>query len=385
MFDLAAPASRRTFARLFGAGAAYAALAPLAGRALAAAPAAPVAPPHDAGDGVRLSANENPYGPSPAALAAIAAALPAAGRYPDRTEDALVAALAEHHGVAPAAIALGAGSSQILHAAANAFTGPAAGAVVAEPTFEAFGHYAGRRGARVTRVALTAEFHHDLDAMARAAGRGGVVYLCNPNNPTATLTPIDAVRALLERLPAAVTVLVDEAYHGYAEGEPGYASVVPWIARHPNLLVARTFSKIYGLAGLRCGYALGAPAAIAALRDQLPWDGSNVAALVAARAALGDDAFVHRSRAANVETRAAAVAAMTAAGARVLPSAANFVMADLGADVAPVIAALRADGVRVGRRFAALPHHLRVTVGTADEMRVFAAAFERARRAARAA
>jgi len=378
MPDLVASPSRRAFVRSLGLGAAAAALAPLAGRADDPAAPQPAAKPHDGDGGVRLSANENPYGPPASALAAIAAALPAAGRYPDGADDALVAALAAHHGVGRESIALGAGSSQILHAAANAFTGPGAPAVVAEPTFEALGVYAARRGARVVQVPLAADFRHDLEAMGSAAGGRGLVYVCNPNNPTGTLTPGDEIRRLLERLPASVRVLVDEAYHGYAEGEPGYESAAPWIARHPNLVVARTFSKIHGLAGLRCGYALGAPAAIAAIADQLPWDGSNLVALAAARAALADAAHVARSRALNAEVRASTVATLAAAGAGVLPSAANFVFADLGRDVAPVIAALRADGVRVGRRFAALPHHLRVTVGTAAEMRRFAAAFARA-------
>lgn len=389
MIDLAAPASRRSFTRLLGATAAWTAFAPLAGRAQSApssAPAPAAAKPHDADDGVRLSANENPYGPPPAALAALAALATsgAACRYPDAADDALVAALAAAHGVGGESIALGAGSSQVLHAAAHAFCGPDAPAAVARPTFEALGEYARRRGAPVAEIALTADFRHDLDAMARAVGERGLVYVCNPNNPTATLTPAEAIRRLLERLPAAVVVLVDEAYHGYAEGEPGYASVAPWVARFPNLVVARTFSKIYGMAGLRCGYALGAPERIAALRAQLPWDSSNVAALLAARAALDDDAHLARSRALNREVRAETAAALAGAGARVLPSAANFLMADLGADVAPVIAGLRAQGVRVGRRFPALPTHLRVTIGTAAEMAAFRDAFARVRSAAAA-
>jgi histidinol-phosphate aminotransferase len=387
MTALAAPASRRSFARLLGATAAYAALAPLAGRAqVEPSPAPPAAKPHDGDDGVRLSANENPYGPPPAALAALAALATggAVCRYPDAADDALVAALAAAHGVGAESIALGAGSSQILHAAANAFCGPDAPAAVARPTFEAIGQYARQRGATVAEVTLTADFRHDLEAMARAVGERGLVYVCNPNNPTATLTPPEAIRRLLERLPAAVVVLVDEAYHGYAEGELGYESVAPWIARFPNLVVARTFSKIFGMAGLRCGYALGAPERIAALRSQLPWDSSNVAALVAARAALGDAVHLERSRSLNRAAREATAAALRDAGARVLPSAANFLMADLGAEVGPVIAGLRAMDVRVGRRFAALPTYLRVTIGTAEEMEAFRAAFARVRSAAAA-
>ncbi len=390
---LAAPTSRRTFARLLGAGAAFAALGPLAGGAQtsAPAPAAPatspkVSPPDP--ELTLLDSNENPYGPSPAAIAAIAAVLKHAARYPDRPVDELLDTLAAAHGVARDAIALGAGSSQILHAAANAFTGPGTEAVTANPTFEALGRYAEANGAKVTRVPLTADFRHDLAAMAAraaAAGEHALVYLCNPNNPTASLTPAAEIRRFLERLPPTVTVLVDEAYHGYAEGEPGYESVVPWLARFPNLVVARTFSKIYGLAGLRCGYALAAPERIAEIRRQLPWDVSNVAALAAARAALDDASYLERAKRLNRELRESTSVALAALGVRVVPSAANFLFADLGRDVAPVIDGLRAHGVRVGRRFAALPTHLRVTIGTADEMRRFLVAFGEIRATAKAA
>jgi histidinol-phosphate aminotransferase len=386
---LAASTSRRTFARLLGVGA-FAAFSPLDAAAPPAAPSAQApgaaaAPPGDPYSPVQIDSNENPYGPPPTALAAIAAALPLGARYPDRAVDELVEALAAHHGVSAESITLGAGSSQILHAAANAVCAPDVGAVTAQPTFEALARYAERRGAPVARVPLTSDFRHDLPAMAAAAGERALVYVCNPNNPTASLTPADELRRFLERLPPTVTVLVDEAYHEYAVGEAGYESVVPWLARFPNLIVARTFSKVFGLAGLRCGYAVASPARIEELERQLPWDVSSLPALVAAKAALADAAFVERAQALNREIRRETVRALAAHGVAVVPSAANFFFADLGADVAPVIEALRAQGVRVGRRFAALPNHLRVTVGTGDEMRRFLAAFEEVRPSAKAA
>ena len=383
-------ASRRDLARMLGAGAAFAALAQSSRPARAqstpaSAPEAPVettkAPPLP----VRLDSNENPYGPPPAALAAIAAALPRSSRYADAEADELVAALAERHGVAPESIVLGAGSSQILHAAANAFSGPERRAVAAQPTFEALPRYAEARGAEVVRVPLTPDYRHDLDAMRKAVGERGLVYVCNPNNPTASVTPAAELRRFLESVPPEVVVLVDEAYHDYAEGEPGYESVVPLLARFPNLVVARTFSKVYALAGLRCGCAIAPPERIAELRRQLSWDSSSLPALVAARAALTDGAFVERSRGANREVRSVTAAALAAAGAKVAPSAANFLFADLGTDVAPVIEALKARGVNVGRRFAALPTHLRVTIGTAEEMSAFRAAFDAVWKLARAA
>lgn len=383
MPSLVEGASRRDLARLLGASAALLALRPLAARAadLAAAPATPTA----AGGRVRLNANENPYGPPPGALAAIDAALSEACRYPDEVAAALVADLAAALAVAPDQILLGSGSSQILHVVATAFTGNGRPAVVADPTFEALGHYAGVRGANVIRVPLTADFRHDLPAMASAAGERGLVYVCNPNNPTASLTPAGELAAWIDRLPPTVTVLVDEAYHHYADGDAGYASVVPRLAAHPNLVVARTFSKIYGMAGLRLGCAVASKATIDELRAWLPWDSCNLAALAAGRAALADPTHVATSRARNREVRAATVAALEKSGLRTIPSAANFVMVDLGRDVGPIVQALHGEGVDVGRRFLALPNHLRVTVGTDAEMRAFLAALERVTRRAAAA
>lgn len=372
MSDLATVASRRTFTRFLGAGAALAAVRPwsrdaaLFAQAIATpAPALATAPAI-----VRLSSNENPYGPPPAAFAAMRDAFDSAWRYPDEREDVLVEALAATHGVGRDQIVLGNGSSQILDLAAAAFTGPAARLVIAEPTFEAIARYAAARGAAIERVKLTADWGHDDVAMAAAAAnRAGLVYVCNPNNPTATLTPAARIATLVSSVPASTVVLIDEAYHHYAEREPGYQSALPLVALHPNVIVARTFSKIYGMAGLRCGYAVGRPEMIRRLRDHRPWDSINLMALAAARAALDDAAHLERSRRANAEVRAWTTGELERSGWRVPRSAANFLMADLRRDVAPVISALGAAGVEVGRRFAALPTHLRVTIGVESDMR----------------
>jgi len=377
MFELDAPLSRRNLARLFGASAAWAAVAPLVSEGRILAEAGPAKPtPQPAGKTIRLSANENPYGPPPAALQAIESSLALACRYPDDEVRRLTAQLAAAHGVAPDSIRLGDGSSQSLHAAVAAWAGPERAVATADPTFEAVGHYAEVRGARVTRVALTRDYRHDLGAMAKAVGEKGLLYICNPNNPTATLTPAGEIRRLLARLPPTVTVLVDEAYHDYAVGTDGYQSVIGWTREFPNLVVTRTFSKIYGMAGLRCGYAVAAPPTLAKLARRLPWDALNLAALVAARAALGEKAYLERSRRLNDEVRASTVAGFARRGFQVIPSCANFVMVELGRDVAPVVTGLAARGVEVGRRFPAMPSHLRLTLGTAEEMRGFFAAFD---------
>lgn len=362
---LAQPISRRRFAGLLGAGIAATALP---GNGTSAATAPPLPEP----DGVvRLSSNENPYGPPPGAFGAMRQAFDRVWRYPDEAADALEAELANLHGLDGGHVLLGNGSSEVLKLCAAAFTGPGRPLVMAVPTFEAIGRYARAAGAQPVEVPLTAGHRHDLEKMLAAARFAGLVYLCNPNNPTGTVTP--DLRGFLSRVSAGTAVLVDEAYHHYAEGD-GYESLVPLVAEHPNLLVARTFSKIYGMAGLRCGYAVGRPETLARLRFHQAADTMNLQALAAARAALADTAHLERSRRLNRETRSWTAGELAARGARPLPSQANFLMADLQRDVGPVIEALRRQNVEVGRRFPALPTHLRVTIGTRSQMERFLAA-----------
>ena len=378
--------SRRGFARILGSGLVTAAFAPafpapaLGQTAEAPIPAEPVSaatpgtPVKTAiGGEVRLSANENPYGPSPAAFQAIQGAFGEACRYPDRMVESLRDEIARSHGVAPGQVLLGAGSSEILKLAAVAFTGPGRAVVVAEPTFESIVRYAEVAGASVVRVPLTADFRHDLPRMA-AVPKAGLVYLCNPNNPTASLTPKGEVRAFLKALPPTTAVLVDEAYFHYVES-PDYETVLPLLAEHANLLVTRTFSKIHGMAGLRLGYTVAQKEAIDELRRRQAYDSLNVLALVAARASLGDPAHLERSRNLNREVRTHALDTLAGMGFKAIPSVANFFMVDLRREVKPVIAALHARNVDVGRVFPALPRFLRVTVGTADEMERFLTAF----------
>ena len=353
--------SRRTFARLVGVGAAAAAL-PIQ---LVAKPPAP------AGE-VRLSSNENPYGPSPQAMQAVRDSLQLAWRYPDEAADALVESVAQLHGVSQDQVILGAGSSEILKVTASAFLDHSRKLVVADPTFEAMGFYASANGANIVKVPLDRSFGHDVPRMIDAAKGAGVVYVCNPNNPTATITPKGTLRQFLDAV--SVPVLVDEAYFHYAESSD-YESVAPLIASKPNLIVARTFSKVYAMAGLRCGYALAQHEMIQKLAAQQAWNAINLLAAVAATASLGDTAHVAASRKHNHDTRAFVLGEIGKLGYRALPSEANFMMIDMREDVKPLIAKFREQGVRVGRLFPAMPQHLRVTIGTMDEMRRFANAF----------
>src|SRR6266436_5985077 len=267
--------SRRKFAQLLGAGAAAA----LARPAFSSAKLSE----HIGATGgvVRLSANENPYGPSPKALKAMTDSFGLACRYPDEHNNVLIDKLARLNGVNHDQILLGDGSSEILNLCAETFTGPTRGNLVAaDPTFEAILNNASVNGAEVVKVPLTRSFGHDLGKMADAA-KQGLIYVCNPNNPTASITPKNELRENIAKTPRQTMILVDEAYFHYADS-PDYEIVIPLIKDHPNLIVARTFSKIYGMAGLRCGYCVAQKETVELMRPHQMWDSVNIMALVAA-------------------------------------------------------------------------------------------------------
>jgi histidinol-phosphate aminotransferase len=356
-------ASRRHFALSLGAALGGAVVRPSPGAAAPAGAAAPTV--------IDLSSNENPYGPSPAALAAMTRAQAVAGRYPDEAEWATAEAIARLHGVGPERVVLGSGSSEILRLCDAAFLGPGRTVVAAQPTFEAVLHYAKVTEAAPVTVPLTADFRHDLPAMARACdARTGLVYVCNPNNPTGTIVTGDELLAFVERVPATATVVVDEAYHHFVEA-PAYRSAIGLLDRFPNVVVARTFSKIYGMAGMRLGYAVTSAANAEALRAHAAWSNVNAAVLAAAQAVLADEGLAAGQREKLNGTRRWLVAELERDGRRTIGSETNFVMVDAGGDVKALIEALFARGIRVGRRFAALPTWLRVTIGTPEEMRAF--------------
>ena len=367
--------SRRGFAKILSASAAYAALAPSMSRSTPALRV--VTRSSTALDVVRLSSNENPYGPSPMALQAMTDAFRLAWRYPDEHAESLVDALTKLHGVTPAQILLGAGSAEILKVAAAALTAPGQKLVVANPTFEAILAHARTARADVVKIDLTPDYAHDLPKMLSAANDAGLVYICNPNNPTASITHRDQIRAFLAKVPSQTIVLIDEAYHHYVESNE-YESLVPLVKQYPNLIVARTFSKIYGMAGLRCGYCLARPELIESLRSQQTRDSVNIMALVAASASLKDANQVEQGRRRNGEVKKFVYSELEKSGFRWIPSHANFLMIDLRREVGPIIAAMRARNVQVGRVFPALPNFMRVTIGTRPQMEMFVSTFREA-------
>ena len=216
--------------------------------------------------------------------------------------------------------------------------------VVADPTFEAILYHAKLNDAEIVKVPLTPSFGHDLPKMM-AAAKKGLVYVCNPNNPTASISPKNEVREFIEKTPAETMILVDEAYHHYADS-PDYESMIPLVKDHPNLIVARTFSKIYGMAGLRCGYCVAQSRTIERLRERQSWDSINIMALAAATASLEDPDQVTKGRRLNAETRAFTTGELEKMGFQTIPSQANFIMIDVKRPVVPLIATLKNRKVR---------------------------------------
>jgi histidinol-phosphate aminotransferase len=313
--------------------------------------------------GAKLSSNENPFGPSPLGIAAAVAALPGVNRYPD-DPGALRARIAAHHGVEPANVVTGAGSDEIIHLVCAVYLEPGRRMVIADPPYGIHRIAGQLSGAELVRVPL-ADWVHDLAGMAAAARPGDVVAVTNPHNPTGTAVRPDDLRAFLGAVPRDCVVLVDEAYHQYMDDEVR-ESAVGMLDLHPGLVVSRTFSKVYGLAGLRAGYAIGGAATLEPLDRVRTPANVNAIALAAAAAALDDDDHVARTVALTREGRRRLADACTRLGLEHVPSQTNFVLVR-DRDGWPE--ALGRDGiaVRPGSNLG-VPGWHRVTIGTPAEM-----------------
>src|SRR2546423_8898254 len=363
--------SRRKFAHLLGVGAAAAIVRP---QITIATESSTVPAPAKPGV-VRLSANENPYGPSAKAHEAMKNAHGVSNRYPDEANDVLIDKIAKINNVNREQIVLGDGSGEILKICAETFTGPTEGKLIAaDPTFEAILEYSKAGGADVVKVPLTSDFHHDLEKMGAAAQKG-LIYICNPNNPTASITPKNDLRDFIAKTSPETMILVDEAYFHYADS-PDYESVISLVKDHPNLLVARTFSKVYGMAGLRCGYCVGQPETIKRMHGFQMFDSVNVMALAAASASLDDVDQVSNGKKMNDDARKFTLTELEKMGLKSIPSQANFIMFDCKKPVVPIIKAMKDNNVAVGRLFPAYPNHMRLTIGKQSEMESFVSAFK---------
>jgi histidinol-phosphate aminotransferase len=325
-----------------------------------------------------LGSNENPLGPSARAVAAIQAALPDVLRYPDPKGGSLKAALAAHLGVGVEQITLGNGSHELLMLIAQCFADASVSIAFSEFGFAVFPIATAAAGARAIRVPAFARdragmpLGHDLEAMAEALrGDTRIAYLANPNNPTGTWFDDAALERFLSCVPPTTLVVVDEAYHEYVTAA-GLTSALPYLSRHPNLIVTRTFSKAYALAGLRIGYCVSAAEVAAVLERLRESFNVNGLALAAAEAALADQAHVARGRSWNLGERNWLADRLRADGFHVLPSQTNFVLVDFGRDAAPIERALFERGV-IARPMGgyALSQCLRISVGTrADNERL---------------
>ncbi len=325
---------------------------------------------------VKLSANENPYGPPESVIKAMTDGLKYAGRYGAPDGD-LVGAIAAHHGVKPENVLLGAGSGEILDITGSAYLEAGRRVLGSDPTYGSVYQHATTIKSEGIRVPLRADYSQDIPALIAAAKTHyrdvGFVYLCNPNNPTGMLVPTTEVHQLLDGLPADMPVLIDEAYHHFVT-DPKYATSIPCVLEGRQVIVARTFSKIAGLAGMRLGYAVAPKDMIERMRPHAT-NSVNIAVRWAGVAGLADADAQARIKTLNADVRQRTTAALETRGFRVLPSQANFFMVEIKRDVTPVIQAFKAKGIAVGRPFPPMTQHLRVSVGTGDEMQRFLDAF----------
>lgn len=319
---------------------------------------------------ILLNSNENPHGPASDALDAVMRMFGQAARYPDAPEEELRAAIAAHHRIAVDSVILGCGSTEVLAFVTQAFTSPSRALVTVAPTFETPRDVATRHGVPVREVAVDGSLRVDLQAMYELCRGAGLLFICNPNNPTGTLHGIGDllhfVRQVHARSPE-TTVLVDEAYFEYVD-DPTYGTAITAAVADPRLLVSRTFSKVYGMAGIRAGYAVGHPETIRRLQAWRVPSGISVFAAGAAMASLELADHVERQRALNAEARGVAMEAMRSLGFSVVPSQTNFFLTDIRRDPLTFRNAARERGVAVGRPFPPLKTHMRLSIGTMDEM-----------------
>ena len=353
--------TRRGFATMIATGLTEAAFAQRA--------AVPGAAPADT---VWLNGNEFPEGPPQASIEVMARAIKESNRYHYQEFPAFYSALAASQGLKAEQVLVGAGSSEILHAAVDAFTSPALPFITPWPTYEAAPELAEFAGHKVIKTPLNAAHSFDVHRLAAEAEKagGGLIYLCNPNNPTSTITSHDDLGWLVANLPKNTYLLVDEAYLHYATS-PEAVSAMPYVKEGKDVIVSRTFSKIYAMAGLRVGYAAARPDLI----DRMTPYRNNVISFVSARAVVAaldlGPMLVQERRAKIDRTRNELCSWLTAKGFRFVPPQANFVMIETGKDAREMQARMLAKGVAIGRPFPALNTMVRVSIGTDAEMAKF--------------
>lgn len=330
----------------------------------------------DYSEAVKLSSNENPWGPLESSMKSMNSAWKYSNRYgyPDAN---VLRNIAEHHGVPTDHVLLGAGSGEILGVIGLTFLEGGKKVLGVEPTYNSVFARASRIKSDVIRLPLNKDYSQNIDAFVEGAQRHyrelGFVYLCNPNNPTGMIVSKDDVKRLLDGIPEDLPVLIDEAYHDYVR-DPSYATSIPYVLEGRRVMIARTFSKIFGLAGMRLGYAIAPPDMINQMR---PHSIASINALVkwGAVAGLQDTSGQDWVRNQTITNREQAMADIRSLGYKVLPSETNFFMVSIHREIRPVIQEFRKRGVLVGRPFPPMTQHMRVSVGTETDMAKFISAF----------
>ena len=327
--------------------------------------------PHLAPDGsLRLNANENPMGLSEVAREAVVEAISLANRYTDNWEADLFPAIAAKVGVRAENVFTGGGSSEVLQAAIQALASPNMPLIMAEPTFEDALDYSHNHPYNLIKVPLDFRYAHDLTRMREAterARRPSVVYICNPNNPTATLTPSSEVDAWIQDAPDSVFFIIDEAYYELVE-EPGYWSAIKWIDERPNVLVTRTFSKIYGMAGLRLGYGVAHPDTVERIKAFIAQGSRNMMGIQAGLASLKDEGHIERTLVMNNRSRQIVQETLDELGLGYLPSYTNFLMHEINGDPETYIERFHMEGIAVGRMFPPMVDYARISFGLPEDM-----------------
>ena len=321
---------------------------------------------------VRINANENPLGPCAAAREAVVAALPEGGRYHFNLTEELVKLFAEQQGLKTENILAFAGSTPGLYYTVAAFNSPKTSFVFGEPGYESGAGAAKAVGARVVPVPLTKTWAHDVKAMLAAAPDAGVFYICTPNNPTGTLTSREDIEYLFEHKPAGSIVMVDEAYIHFSDAP----SCIDMVKAGKDVVVLRTFSKLYGMAGLRCGFAIARPDLLKRIEAYGGMDPMPITANAAAIASLKDAALVGQRKDANTAVRQGTFDWLSRGGYTYSPSVSNCFMLKANRPAKDVIAAMAHQKVFIGRPWPSMPDWVRITVGTKSEMEQFQAAFQ---------
>jgi histidinol-phosphate aminotransferase len=324
-------------------------------------------------DAIRIDANENPLGPGASAREAAAAIVPQGGRYSDWLTDDLVKTLAEMEGLKLEQVRVYAGSSEPLHHTVAAFASPQRSYVTADPGYEAGMFAANAVGAKVVKVPLTKSYAHDVKAMLAAAPDAGVFYVCSPNNPTGTLTSHSDIEYLVENKPKGSIVLVDEAYIHFSDA----VSVMDLVKAGKDVILLRTFSKIYGMAGLRCGAVFGRPDLLEKIENYGGWNFMPITALVAASASLKDAQLVPERKRINARIRGEVFAWLDRNGYSYVPSESNCFMLDTKRPAKAAIDAMAKQNIFIGRIWPVWPTYARITVGTAPEMEQFQTAWQK--------